>query len=409
MPLFPLDNKVAFALGGAFSAIGIVYFIVRLRRILRALDGPIGGNLRIRSCISAYIDNDDAGYTIIKMAAQSFLFLGGLQLNYQAAFTAVLIAFTVESFGDSVRVLLAFGGYSSLKELVVTSKDLQKVTQGTAQLKPSNVYEDITRKRSVVFMVFATQCILIAFVVTDIYDTDTQNCRDGTPDCPVVGTFGSWGFYVLGIFMACVYLVGPKTSFGQSEQNPAYWLQLLLSAKHTGSKIIWTDYNGEPMTWELSAMDWRLWVRFLMSFLINGVGFHILVHALPIQVASQSSFTGVVFRAVGMMYLVDLDDTPGYTLTIVEMEEPPTKDEVEETAPDDNSDVAASAAAIIADAQKKLDALAASQGMGSPKNNGMPVGLMSPGAALAMAAGVRTDGDDQDAGGDEDGGVEIEC
>ena len=383
-------------------------------RIYKTLEGPVGCNLMIRSWISAYIDNDDPGYTIVKMAAQSFLFLGGLQLNYQAAFTAVLIVFGLESLGDSVRVLLAFGGYSSLKELVVTSKDLQKVTRGVAQLKPSNVYEDITRKRSVVFMVFATQCILIAFVVTDIFDTETQSCRDGSPDCPVVGTFGSWGFYVLGIFMACVYLVGPKTSFGQSEQNPAYWLQLLLSAKNTGSKVVWTDYNGENMTWELTAGDWRLWLRFLMSFLINGVGFHILVHALPIQVASQSSFTGVVFRAVGMMYLVDLDDTPGYTLTVVEKEESkdsnkPTKDEtmeVEETAPGDNSDVAASAAAIIADAQKKLDALAASHGMGSPKN-GMPVGLMA-GGALAMAAGVRTDEADQDAGGEEDG-VENEC
>ena len=59
-----------------------------------------------------------------------------------------------------------------------------------------------------------------------------------------------------------------------------------------------------------------------MSFLINGVGFHILVHALPIQVAAQSSLIGVVFRAVGMMYLVDLDDTPGYTLKLVQEENP---------------------------------------------------------------------------------------
>lgn len=385
---------------------------MRRRRIRAAVEGPIGWNLAVRCSISAYIDNDDPGYTIIKMAAQSFLFLGGLQLNYQAAFTAILIVFGLESFGDSARVLLAFGGYSSLKELVVTSKDLQKVTKGVAQLKPSNVYEDITRARSVVFMVFATQCILIAFVVTDIFDSDLQSCRDGSSNCPVVGTFGSWGFYVLGIFMACVYLVGPKTSFGQSEQNPAYWLQLLLSAKNTGSKVIWTDHTGEHMTRELTTGDWRLWLRFTMSFLINGVGFHILVHALPIQVASQSSFTGVVFRAVGMMYLVDLDDTPGYTLTVVEKEEPkddpnkPIKDEtieVEETASGSNSDVAGTAAAIIADAQKKLDALAASQGMRSP-TMGTTVNLTA--GPLAMAAGMITDGDDDDAGGEEDGGGE---
>merc|ERR1719491_2102523 len=66
----------------------------------------------------------------------------------------------------------------------------------------------------------------------------------------------------------------------------------------------------------LHAGDIRVMLRFFLSFLINGVGFHILVHALPLQVAAQSSLTGVVFRAVGMMYLVDLDDTPGYKLTI---------------------------------------------------------------------------------------------
>jgi hypothetical protein len=51
--------------------------------------------------------------------------------------------------------------------------------------------------------------------------------------------------------------------------------------------------------------------------LINGVGYHILVHALPIQVAQQATLTGVVQRAAGMMVLVDMDDAPGYKLTIV--------------------------------------------------------------------------------------------
>ena len=34
-----------------------------------------------------------------------------------------------------------------------------------------------------------------------------------------------------------------------------------------------------------------------------------MVHALPVQVAAQSTFSGVVGRAVGMMYIVDLDNT----------------------------------------------------------------------------------------------------
>lgn len=159
--------------------------------------------------------------------------------------------------------------------------------------------------------------------MTDVYAAETYKCPDGTIGCPVVGTFGSWGFYVLGIFMACVFLLGPKTSFGQSELNPSYWLHLLLIAKKTGAKCTWYDPVADKVKERyLNSNDIRLWFRFFMSFLINGVGFHILVHALPVQVASQNTLTGVVLRAVGMMYLVDLDDTPGYTLTLVEEKKP---------------------------------------------------------------------------------------
>jgi hypothetical protein len=38
---------------------------------------------------------------------------------------------------------------------------------------------------------------------------------------------------------------------------------------------------------------------------------------LPIQVAGQANAIGIVFRAVGMIYLVDLDDTPGNVMTLV--------------------------------------------------------------------------------------------
>ena len=159
--------------------------------------------------------------------------------------------------------------------------------------------------------------------MTDVYAAETYKCPDGTIGCPVVGTLGSWGFYVLGIFMACVFLLGPKTSFGQSELNPSYWLHLLLIAKKTGAKCTWYDPVADKVKERyLKSNDIRLWFRFFMSFLINGVGFHILVHALPVQVASQNTLTGVVLRAVGMMYLVDLDDTPGYVLTLVEEKKP---------------------------------------------------------------------------------------
>lgn len=242
---------------------------------------------------------------------------------------------------------------------------------------------------------------LLFLQVVDIFDGATHSCPDGTSGCPVAGTLGSWLFYVLGIFMACVFLLGPKTSFGQSEQNPAFWMQLLLFMKATGSKVSWHDPTvDQPKFRYLSAGDWRVWIRFFMSFMINGVGFHILVHALPIQVAGQSSLTGVVFRAVGMLYLVDLDDTPGYTLTFTDADDEVAKkvedsdndtDEVREDSPGDPDRIPdtlqGEAERIIQEARTKLDALAAGASVRGYGGDGRLVTL-SGGMALAAAGGV---------------------
>jgi len=93
-------------------------------------------------------------------------------------------------------------------------------------------------------------------------------------------------------------------------------------SKRKGTHLTYVDdMKGDVKTViEVNRGDFRIWFRFILSFLINGVGFHILVHALPLQMASQSSLIGVVFRAVGMMYLVELDDTPGYKLTVTHMD-----------------------------------------------------------------------------------------
>lgn len=317
---------VAFLIGGVFFLLAIVLWAQRVAALRKYLgeDKLSRGTVRFRSYLSAYIDSDTPLYTIAKMASQSFIFLGGLQMNYRLTFSIMLAFFALESSCDSLRILLSFREANSLDDVVVTSKEMRTELRRhpLTILQPNNVYEDLTRKSLIVGMVFVTQAILISFVVTDIFGSETHSCLDGSSGCPVTGTFGSWGFYVLGIFMACVVLLGPKTNFGMSEQNPAFWLQLLLSAKHSKNKCTWYDpVKDKNRSRLLESNDWRVWARFAMSFLINGVGFHILVHALPIQVAGQSSLTGVVFRAVGMLYLVDMDDTPGYAMTLVPNDE----------------------------------------------------------------------------------------
>jgi hypothetical protein len=118
--------------------------------------------------LSALIDNDKPFYTIVKMAAQSFLFLGGLQLNYEAAFSAMLGNFGLESCADSLRVILAFREAHDASDCIVTSRSLRtQLNSKTMTLQPTNVYEDIGRDKLIVaMMVFITQCLLIAFVVS---------------------------------------------------------------------------------------------------------------------------------------------------------------------------------------------------------------------------------------------------
>jgi hypothetical protein len=164
--------------------------------------------------------------------------------------------------------------------------------------------------------------------------------------------------------------------------------------------------------------DWRLWLRFIMSFLINGVGFHILVHALPIQVAAQSSLTGVVFRAVGMMYLVDLDDTPGFTLTLVNEESDEDKKKVAANDTDESEEkaeleLAVMAEKIIADARAQLDELSQQRGVDGIKATstgvlgGFAAGAISLDAANRNNKGGQADNDDDgaDEGGDDGGDV----
>jgi len=320
------DPWVAFTIGGILSFIGFVWWIKRYQFRVNDLSeeakNKINMNLKIRMMISAAIDNDRNRFVMVTYSAVSFLFLGGFQMNFEYTLLLMFLFYAFSASLETIRLLLAYHSVSDKNhdDLVISSAVLctKFKEHSTKELKPGNVYEDLGRNLTIVTMIFITQVVLISFVCVDMLKNNVNSCVDGTKGCPLGGTLGSWLFFTLGIFMALVFQLGPKTNFGESEQNPTYWLRLFLVLKDDKTSISWRNgmkgnlKNG----YALSTGDYRVWVRYFMSSLINGVGFHILVHALPLQVASQSSLTGVVFRAIGMMYLVDLDDTPGYTLTI---------------------------------------------------------------------------------------------
>jgi hypothetical protein len=327
---------VAALIGLVLSVVTVVYwYFGRWRPVMASVRASQHTThlLNMRVIMSTIADNDDPIFTMVRVSSQSLLFLAGFQVNYLLTLVVMCVYYTVISVTDSLRVIISLNEADRLQDLVEVSKrdrrflastlTLMAKSNGTTNvaidLKTQNVYEDISRNMTVVMLVFLTQSVLIAFVVVDAFGLETHTVMDKTNNVPIVGTLGSYLVYVLGIFMQCVYILGPKTNFGTSEQNPHFWLQLLLAAKKYGCQCSWTtDEDGVKHTRVLRPGDWNLWFRFLLSFLINGVGFHVLVHALPIQVAGQSNLTGIVIRAVGMMYLVDLDDAPGTVLKLME-------------------------------------------------------------------------------------------
>lgn len=327
------DPYITLSIAAFLLSISFIWWMKRFRKLLETAkkfmtkkgDGNVDLNLKVRILISAAIENDNDLFSILTYTAVSFLVLFGIQQDYTLTWTLMIIFYFLVSSLESIRVVLAYlSVHYNAKghgELVFSSENMYEQFSKMSKdqvLKPKNVYENLGREYYLVFMIFITQVVLITFVCIDISNTSTHTCIDGTKNCPVGGTLGSWTLFVFGIFMANVFLHGPKTNFGDSEQNPTYWLRLFLAIKPHSTEITWTDgrKGDKACSVTLNPADFRVQIRFLMSFLINGVGFHLLVHALPLQIASQSSLTSVVLRAVGMMYLVDLDDTPGYELTI---------------------------------------------------------------------------------------------
>jgi hypothetical protein len=298
--------------------------------------------------IATISDNDDPNFTMLRLASQSMLLLGGFQLNFKFTYAVMLIYYSIVSLSDSLRVLTSISDTDSLHNLSKISKrdrgnlkstlDLTKNSHSPdhVELKGGNVYEDLTKPISVVGLVFITQAILIILVGLDIHQSATHRTIDGTTGVPIVGTLGSYQLYLLGILMQCVYILGPRTNFGASEQNPHYWIKLLLAVKQTGATCSWLDpVDDEQKEFDLRPNDLRIWIPFMMSFLINGFGFHVLAHTLPIQVAAQSTFVSVVIRALGMVYLADLDDAPGNVMKILDLEKNPNN---RSSAPDTTLD-----------------------------------------------------------------------
>ena len=129
------------------------------------------------------------------------------------------------------------------------------------------------------------------------------------------------------------------------------------------------------------------------------------------MVAAQGTFTGVVARAVGMLYIVDLDDTNKvHEMTIVPLgpDTDVTDDEHEEfekfheslTKVDNSLD--REAEMIIQEAAAKLEALAASRGVSFGSNGGHGKTSAKDPSAEAMMSLMAEETGDYRGKGDKD-------
>lgn len=165
---------ISFLIGGIFSAIGFVYWVIRVLRLKKVVGDAYTANTRTRAWISAFVDNDEAPYTICKMYAQSFLFLEACNtiMNWHSRWCWAFspsnrLWIRCESCWPFIRPRLCRMSCSPLALLRLPCETPKKrsMHQEMVQLKPRNVYEDLSRDKLIVVMIFITQAILIAFVV----------------------------------------------------------------------------------------------------------------------------------------------------------------------------------------------------------------------------------------------------
>jgi hypothetical protein len=141
--------------------------VINIKKKITDNGAKFDGNLASRALISATIDSDSSLYVIVSFSAVSFLFLGGIQLDYEMTLVAMIAFYSVTSLGESLRVYLAYKDANSLEDVVHTSAIVQSTLHNVSMdLNPSNVYEDLGRGKTIILMTFVTQLILIAFVVS---------------------------------------------------------------------------------------------------------------------------------------------------------------------------------------------------------------------------------------------------
>ena len=181
----------------AVAAVLLIVTFVRYRKRVEKIkskfaDGEFTGSLRTCAKISAYMDHhEEPSFAILRVCAKAFLFLGLCQWKYHVGFIIMMVCLMVESSLDTFRVLSAYWNCKRLGSLSVIADEEAHDLRDTATLCPTNVYEDLTRPRSIAILVFLTQVFLVGLVMDDSFRTTTRTCFNGEDGCDVLTSLGT--------------------------------------------------------------------------------------------------------------------------------------------------------------------------------------------------------------------------
>ena len=168
--------------------------VAALRQKFTAAGESFEGSLRACAKISAYMDHhEEPGFAILRVCAKSILFLGLLQWHYHVGYLVMLLVLLLESSLDTMRILLAYWNCKRLDSLsVIADDEAHELRAAATKLNPTNVYEDLTKPRSIAILVFLTQVVLVGLVMDDSYRTTTRACFSGAEGgCPVLTSVGT--------------------------------------------------------------------------------------------------------------------------------------------------------------------------------------------------------------------------
>lgn len=179
----PPDPWVSFLLAGIFVVATFVLWINRYIHMMAqardnsSIPSPVKMTVRIRAALACYADNDHELYTLFRTAAQSFLILGGLQLDYKLTFLILVSVFAVEATAPVICVLLAIREAGKTGEVTCLKAHRRRDAKSrhhevdgheVFKFRPKSIYADYARSDLIIGMIFLSQCALTTIVVSEI-------------------------------------------------------------------------------------------------------------------------------------------------------------------------------------------------------------------------------------------------